>query len=95
MNRRWMNGASRPFTKVLIANRGEIACRIIRACKEAGLSSLAIYAEDDAESLFVEMSDESVLLPGGDLASTYLNVELPLIVRVYGRGKILYYLIIE
>lgn len=76
MDRRWMNGASRPFSKVLIANRGEIACRIIRACKEAGLSSLAIYAEDDAKSLFVEMSDESVLLPGGDLASTYLNVEL-------------------
>ncbi len=64
-----------PFTSVLIANRGEIACRIIRACRELGLSSVAVYAENDATSLFVEMADSAILLPGEQLAETYLNAE--------------------
>lgn len=71
----WMKGAERPFSKVLIANRGEIACRIIRACKELGLNSVAVHAEDDKDSLFVEMADESILLEGAGLAQTYLNGE--------------------
>ena len=60
-------------SKVLVANRGEIACRILRACNEAGLSSVAIYAENDASSLFVELADQAVLLEGDSLTETYLN----------------------
>ncbi|MCP2505326.1 MAG: ATP-grasp domain-containing protein, partial [Candidatus Poseidoniaceae archaeon] len=60
-------------SKVLVANRGEIACRILRACKEAGLTSVAIYAANDAKSLFVELADHAVLLEGDTIAETYLN----------------------
>lgn len=60
-------------SKVLVANRGEIACRILRACSEAGLESVAIYAENDATSLFVELADESVMLHGDTIAETYLD----------------------
>ena len=61
------------FEKVLIANRGEIACRIIRACREMGLSTVAVYASNDTDSLFVVMADSAVHLPGEGLAQTYLN----------------------
>lgn len=60
-------------SKVLVANRGEIACRILRACSEAGLESVAIYAANDAASLFVELADESVMLHGDTIAETYLD----------------------
>ena len=60
-------------SKVLVANRGEIACRILRACSEAGLESVAIYAENDAASLFVELADESVMLHGDTIGETYLD----------------------
>ena len=60
-------------SNVLVANRGEIACRILRACNEAGLSSIAVYAQNDAESLFVELATKSVLLEGDSIAETYLN----------------------
>ena len=59
--------------RVLVANRGEIACRILRACREAGLSSVAIYAQNDQESMFRELADQSVLLEGDTIAETYLN----------------------
>ncbi len=58
---------------LLIANRGEIAVRIIRAAKKNGIHSVAIYAADDAGSLHVSMADEAVLLSGRMLAETYLN----------------------
>ncbi|HIF90277.1 MAG TPA: hypothetical protein EYQ58_01820, partial [Candidatus Poseidoniales archaeon] len=61
------------LTKVMVANRGEIACRILRACSEAGISSLAIYADNDANSLFVELADEAVMLQGDSIATTYLD----------------------
>ena len=48
------------MSTVLVANRGEIACRILRACNEAGYSSIAIYADNDANSLFVELATTSV-----------------------------------
>ena len=61
--------------RVLVANRGEIACRILRACREAGLSSVAIYAENDRTGMFRELADESVLLEGDSITETYLNGE--------------------
>ncbi len=62
-------------SKVLVANRGEIACRILRACREAGLESVAIYAENDAHSFFVELANQAVLLEGDSITTTYLNQE--------------------
>ena len=59
--------------RVLVANRGEIACRILRACREASLSSVAIYAENDRTGMFRELADESVLLEGDTITETYLN----------------------
>jgi acetyl/propionyl-CoA carboxylase alpha subunit len=61
------------FSKILIANRGEIAVRIIRAAQKNGIRSVAVYAVDDADSLHVSLADEVVLLPGKTLAETYLN----------------------
>jgi acetyl-CoA carboxylase biotin carboxylase subunit len=62
------------FKKVLIANRGEIACRIIRACKELGIKTVAIYSEADRESLHVKMADESVCVGPGPNSESYLNM---------------------
>ena len=58
---------------VLVANRGEIACRILRACSEAGLKSIAIYANNDRESMFVELATMSVELVGETIGETYLD----------------------
>ena len=63
----WMKGSSNPFSTVLIANRGEIAVRIIQAVKEASLKSIAIYSDSDNNSLHVEMADYSIHLPGETL----------------------------
>lgn len=60
-------------SKVLVANRGEIACRILRACHEAGLATVAIYAQNDADSMFIELADEAVLLTGNTIGETYLD----------------------
>ncbi len=62
------------FKKVLIANRGEIALRIIRACKELGLQTVAVYSEADAEALHVRFADEAVCIGPGPSHQSYLNI---------------------
>ena len=61
--------------RVLIANRGEIAVRVIRACKDHGLESVAVYADEDRNSLHASMADASYSLKGITAAQTYLNIE--------------------
>lgn len=63
------------FRKVLILNRGEIACRLIQACQELGLATVAVYSDVDKESRHVELAEESIHLPGSAPRDTYLNLE--------------------
>lgn len=63
------------FSKILIANRGEIAVRIIRSCKEMGISTVAVYSTADAEALHVALADQSYCIGGPALADSYLNQE--------------------
>ena len=62
------------FKKVLIANRGEIALRVIRTCKEMGISTVAIYSTADKESLHVRFADEAVCIGPPSSAESYLSI---------------------
>jgi acetyl-CoA carboxylase, biotin carboxylase subunit len=63
------------FSKILIANRGEIAVRIIRACREMGIQTVAVYSEADREALHVQMADEAVCIGPASPKDSYLNVQ--------------------
>ena len=62
------------FKKILIANRGEIAVRVIRACKELGIRTVAVYSEADRESLHVKLADESVCVGPASTVQSYNNI---------------------
>ena len=61
--------------KLLIANRGEIAVRIIRACREMGIETVAVYSEADRESLHTQLADEAICIGPGPSSESYLNME--------------------
>ncbi|MFT0178042.1 acetyl/propionyl/methylcrotonyl-CoA carboxylase subunit alpha [Acinetobacter baumannii] len=71
--------------KLLIANRGEIAVRIIHACRDMGIASVALYADDDINSMHVELADEAWGLAGATASETYLNI--PAIIEVAKKSK--------
>jgi len=69
-----MAGKKRPFKKILVANRGEIACRVMATAKRMGIKTVAIYSDADHDALHVEMADQAVCVGPAPSAESYLNV---------------------
>ena len=63
------------FTKVLIANRGEIACRVIRTCQKLGIKTVAVYSDADEKALHVKMADEAVHIGASQASESYLRAD--------------------
>ncbi len=75
------------FSKILIANRGEIACRVIKACKELGIKTVAVYSEADREALHVKIADEAYLIGPAQAAQSYLNIKKIIEVAVESKAE--------
>ena len=76
------------FDKVLIANRGEIALRVLRACKEIGIATVAVHSTADADAMHVRLADESVCIGPPPAAESYLNIpRLVAACEITGRGR--------
>lgn len=75
------------FRKILIANRGEIAVRIIRACREMGIRTVAVYSEADREALHTQLADEAVCIGKAESKDSYLNMERILSATVASRAE--------
>ena len=71
-----MDNQTSSEVKILIANRGEIARRIVQTCKKMGFTSYVLYTEIDEFSLYVKEADHSILLPSGPLSENFTNQEL-------------------
>ena len=71
----WMSDSPTPFHSVLVANRGEIAVRILKAVRECGLKGIAVHNDLDSDAMHLEFADRVAHLEGDDLSSTYLSIE--------------------
>ena len=78
------------FNKILIANRGEIALRIIRACREVGIKTVAVYSEADREALHTLLADEAICIGPAASSESYLNMERILTATVAMKAEDVY-----
>jgi acetyl/propionyl-CoA carboxylase alpha subunit len=74
--------------KILVANRGEIAIRIMRACRELGFKSIAVYSEADSEALHTRYADEACLIGPAPAQESYLNIDRVISAALEGRDDL-------